>query len=339
MRGGPPLSRPEDKQEADRQSVATSFKVLSDLPRCSVIIPHFNYSHLVENAIRSVADQDHANFECVIIDDCSAENHRRQLEGIVRKLDDDRFTLIAAPRNYGQTQAVFEALAHCSTEFIALLDPDDIYAPSFLSSMLSAHLNRIQIAALATCDMGLYRVGGSRLSHVFSRFSRDSQARAEAEKHADMLERHGYSEYYPPWTSGWLWCATSSLMFRRDALELIRPRKPLAYHQVDAYCAQGAHMFGGTLFVNRVLSYRGLHGSNLMHTPRLFSAYQQRHERGVANIAPQAKLDVLNAFFANDGHRLFQPERLLKILQAHLDTDSLAIIIETLAEKAKQQTL
>jgi len=97
-------------------------------------------------------------------------------------------------------------------------------------------------------------------------------------------------------------------------------------------------MFGGTLFVNRVLSYRGLHGSNLMHTSRLFSAYQQRHERGIANIAPQAKLDALNAFFANDGHRLFQPARLLKILQAQLDTDSLADIVETLAEKAKRTT-
>jgi hypothetical protein len=43
----------------------------------------------------------------------------------------------------------------------------------------------------------------------------------------------------------------------------------------------------------------------------------------------------LNAFFANNGHRLFQPERLLKILQAHLDTETLSGMIETLAEKAK----
>jgi hypothetical protein len=126
-------------------------------------------------------------------------------------------------------------------------------------------------------------------------------------------------------------------MFRRDALELIRPKRVVNYNQVDAYCAQGAHMFGGTLFVNKVLSYRGLHGSNLMHTPRFFSAYQQRHERGTANIAPRAKLDALNSFFANDGHRLFQPERLLKILQAHLDTESLAQLIEVLADNAKRQ--
>jgi glycosyltransferase involved in cell wall biosynthesis len=329
------VSRPEEKQAAEQRSQPTSFEALSGLPKCSVIVPHFNYSHLVENALKSVMNQDHASFECIVIDDCSAANHVRRLERILGDLNDDRFILIKAPRNLGQTEAVYEALAHTATEFVALLDPDDIYAPSFLSGMLRAHLNRIQIAALATCDMGLYRVGGSRLSHVFSRFSRDAHAHAEADKQAEMLERHGYSAYYPPWTPGWLWCATSSLMFRRDALELIRPRKPLNYQQVDAFCAQGAHMFGGTLFVNRVLSYRGLHGANLMHTPRLFSAYQQRHERGVANVAPQAKRDALNAFFANDGHRLFQPERLLKILQAHLDTETLASMIETLAEKAK----
>jgi glycosyltransferase involved in cell wall biosynthesis len=332
----PPAPRLRQRQEA--KSEVGDFTALTDLPKCSVIISHFNYSHLVENALRSVIAQDHGNFECVVIDDFSAEDHRRQLERIIRKLDDPRFSLIMQPRNRGQTQSVFDALSHCTTDFVAMLDPDDIYSPSFLSGMLAAHLNRVQIAALATCDMGLYRVGGSRLSQVFSRFSRDSEGRGEAENHADMLERHGYSEYFPPWTPGWLWCATSSLMFRRDVLELIRPSKPVTYHQVDAYCAQGGHMFGGTLFVNRVLSYRGLHGSNLMHTSRLFSAYQQRHERGIANIAPQAKLDALNAFFANDGHRLFQPARLLKILQAQLDTDSLADIVETLAQKAKRTT-
>jgi glycosyltransferase involved in cell wall biosynthesis len=329
------VSRQEEKRLATKQAPSASFASLSKLPKCSVIMAHYNYSHLVENAIRSVAEQEHRNFECIIIDDLSTENHRRKLEDIVNQLGDNRFGLVKAPRNYGQTQAVFEALTHCTADFVAMLDPDDIYAPTFLGSMLSAHLNRVQIAAVATCDMGLYRIGGDRLTQVFSRFARDSQAHDTAQKHADVLERHGYSEYYPPWTPGWLWCATSSLMFRRDALELIRPRKPLTYQQVDAYCAQGAHMFGGTLFVNRVLSYRGLHGSNLMHTPRLFSAYQQRHERGVANIAPQAKLDALNAFFANNGHRLFQPERLLKILQAHLDTETLSGMIETLAEKAK----
>jgi glycosyltransferase involved in cell wall biosynthesis len=333
-----PSSRLGEKPEAPEPAEAIALEQLSSLPKCSVIIPHFNYSHLVENALRSVVMQDHRNFECIVIDDFSTETHRRRLEHILHKLDDKRFTLIQAPRNYGQTQAVFEGLSHCTTEFVALLDPDDVYAPSFLKSMLLAHLNRVQIAAVATCDMGLYRVGGSRLTNVFSRFSRDAEARAETEKHDRLLERCGYSEYYPPWTPGWLWCATSSLMFRRDALEILRPRKQLSYHQADAYCAQGAHMFGGTLFVNRVLSYRGLHGANLMHTPRLFSAYQQRHERGVGNIAPQAKLDALNAFFANDGHRLFQPERLLKILQAHLDTDSLAAMIETLADRAKQNS-
>lgn len=337
MRGPPAVPQTGEANDATRSHARRAPAALPDLPKCTVIIPHFNYSHLVEAALLSVAGQDHPDFECIVIDDFSAEDHRSELERILRKLDDSRFRLLALPRNGGQTQAVFEALSHCSTEFVGLLDPDDFYAPSFLRNMLVAHLNRVQIAALATCDMGHYRVGGDRLTNVFSRFSRDSHARGEAEGHDGMLQTHGYSQYYPPWTPGWLWCATSSLMFRRDALELIRPRRPLVYHQADAYCAQGAHMFGGTLFVNRVLSYRGLHGGNLMHSPRLFSAYQQRHERGTLNVAPRAKLDALNAFFANDGHRLFQPERLLKILQAHLDTESLADIVETLAEKAKQQ--
>jgi glycosyltransferase involved in cell wall biosynthesis len=331
-----------DRQRADSEKVSLAEDLNAphprtfDLPGCSVIISHHNYSHVVASALRSVADQDHSRFQCIVVDDFSARAHRTELERIMEALDDRRFCLVKTSRNVGQTEAVYEALAQCTCEFVAMLDPDDIYAPSFLSSMLKAHLNRVQIAALATCDMGLYRVGGSQLSNVFSRFARDSEKAAETDRHAANLESHGYSQYYPPWTPGWLWCATSSLMFRRDALELIRPRKSLGYNQVDAYCAQGAHMFGGTLFVNSVLAYRGLHASNLMHTPRYFSAYQQRHDRGVANIAHRAKLDALDAFFVNDGHRLFQPERLLKIVQTHFDTETLAGMIDIWAEKAKQ---
>lgn len=310
---------------------------LSELPKCSVIIAHFEYSHVIEHAIQSVIDQDHGNFECIVIDDCSSEVHLRQLKDILHRLNDPRIALISTAKNSGQTEAVFEALEHCTSDFVALLDPDDRYDRAFLGSMLAAHLNRVQIAAVATCDMGLYRVGGTLLSRVFSRFARDAEKNGQAQQHAEMLARHGYSAYFPPWHAGWLWCSTSSLMFRRDALEIIRPQKVLGYHQVDAYCAQGAHMFGGTLFVNRMLSYRGLHGSNLMHTPRLFSAYQQRHELGTPNIAPRAKRDAAQAFLANGGYKLFQPGRLLKILEAHLDEETLAELVEILAEKARSK--
>jgi glycosyltransferase involved in cell wall biosynthesis len=310
---------------------------LADLPKCDVIITHFNYSHVVEHAIRSVVDQDHANLECIVIDDCSSDAHRDSLDRIIRRLDNPRVTLVSTPSNCGQTQAVFHALRHCTSDFVALLDPDDRYHPSFLSSMVSAHLNRVQIAAVATCDMGLYRVGGGLLSRVFSHFARDSENSGAARQQADMLERHGYSDYFPPWTAGWLWCSTSSLVFRRDALEVIRPHKTLAYQQADAYCAQGAHMFGGTLFVNRMLAYRGLHAANLMHTSRVFSAYQQRHELGTPDVAPQAKRDAVQAFLANGGHRLIKPDRLLKILEAHLDEAALADVVEILAQGSRSQ--
>jgi glycosyltransferase involved in cell wall biosynthesis len=310
---------------------------LSELPKCSIIITHFEYSHVVEHALQSVIDQDHSNFECIVIDDCSSDVHRRQLEDIVRRLNDPRVSLKSTAKNSGQTEAVYTALRHCTSDFVALLDPDDRYDKAFLRSMLSAHLNRVQIAAVASCDMGIYRLSGNLLSRVFSRFARDSEKNGQAQQHAETLAKYGYSAYFPPWHAGWLWCSTSSLMFRRDALEIIRPHKALGYHQVDAYCAQGAHMFGGTLFVNRMLSYRGLHGSNLMHTSRLFSAYQQRHELGTHNIALTAKRDAAQAFLANGGYKLFQPGRLLKIFEAHLDEETLAELVEVLAQSARMQ--
>ena len=49
-------------------------------------------------------------------------------------------------------------------------------------------------------------------------------------------------------------------MFRRAALNLMRPYRPLGYKiQADAYLAQGAHLLGGTLFLTKPLIYRGIH--------------------------------------------------------------------------------
>src|SRR5262245_620224 len=98
--------------------MSTSADVDARLPKCSVIMAHHNYSHVVLSALRSVIQQDHPDFECIVIDDFSKSSHREELERIVDGLGDQRFRLIKAPRNLGQTQAIFEALSQCGNEFV-----------------------------------------------------------------------------------------------------------------------------------------------------------------------------------------------------------------------------
>src|SRR5262249_16788291 len=148
---------------------------------------------------------------------------------------------------------------HASGDFISLLDPDDLYEPDFLETLLRAHINPFTIAAIAACEMGLFRVGKGILSRATTGFRRKAEERGSLREYEANLATAGFSKYYPPWEAGWHWATTSSLMFRRDALELIRPVSfPVDVKlQGDSYCAHGAHFLGGTLFVDKLLSWRG----------------------------------------------------------------------------------
>src|ERR1700735_3957605 len=85
-------------------------------PRISVVVPFYNNEDLLEDCLRSVARQTHANLEVVMVDDGStdgsAEIARRRAES------DPRFILIRVPnggpgfsRNRGIEKATGEVLA------------------------------------------------------------------------------------------------------------------------------------------------------------------------------------------------------------------------------------
>lgn len=67
------------------------------------------------------------------------------------------------------------------------------------------------------------------------------------------------------------------MMFRRAALNALRPDRELAYKRAfDAYMAQGAHQLGGTLFYSEPLIYRRLHKDNSWITADIYSSSQNK---------------------------------------------------------------
>src|SRR5690606_8905716 len=88
----------------------------------------------------------------------------------------------------------------------------------------------------------------------------------------------------------WFWGTTSSLMFRRPALELLRPhRRPAVPWALDPYLVQGAHMLGGSLFYAKPLVYRMLHERNSSITNKVFSSFQDLINANSADVAVQMK--------------------------------------------------
>lgn len=102
-------------------------------PRISVIVPTYNRRHVLPRTIASVLAQDAADFELIVVDDCSTDDTRAYLQS----LTDPRIRLVAAARNGGTAAARNLGLEHARAEIVALLDDDDEYLPHRLSAPLA----------------------------------------------------------------------------------------------------------------------------------------------------------------------------------------------------------
>jgi glycosyl transferase family 2 len=269
-------------------------------PLVSIIITHFNYSAHITEALLSLLDQTHQRWECVVVDDCSAIEHRRRIEWIIAAIGSDKIRMLALPENVGQVPAFFAGLDATAGEFVCLLDPDDRYAPTFLTEALRAHLNETIFCPLFCCDQQLFK-DGSVMSGVLTEHKMRSLKWRGGVAVVPPRPRDRLL-YIPSVAKGWHWTSTSAMMFRRAALKLTRPQKPLAYKRAaDAYLAQGTHLLGGTLFLTKPLVYRGVHDANGWLAGEIFATRQDKSRPARHNFTEQCLTDVMEAIRLNGG--------------------------------------
>lgn len=101
--------------------------------KISVILPVFNASKYIEDAVNSVLQQSYESFELIIINDGSTDNSSKILNDLVGK--DSRIKLYER-ENKGLVYTLNEALSYCRGEFIARMDADDICTPCRLMKQL-----------------------------------------------------------------------------------------------------------------------------------------------------------------------------------------------------------
>lgn len=89
----------------------------------SVITPSFNYGRYIEQALFSVQNQSHTNWECIIIDDGSTDDTRERVRAWEKS--DPRFRYIYQD-NRGVSAARNNGLRQCKGQFIQFLDADDL---------------------------------------------------------------------------------------------------------------------------------------------------------------------------------------------------------------------
>jgi glycosyltransferase involved in cell wall biosynthesis len=96
----------------------------------SVVVPLFNKAAFVGKAVRSVLEQTHGDFECVVVDDGSTDGSA----DVVRGINDERIHLVSQ-RNQGVSAARNAGIGVAQHELIAFLDADDWWDPEYLAEM------------------------------------------------------------------------------------------------------------------------------------------------------------------------------------------------------------
>jgi hypothetical protein len=104
-------------------------------PAVSVLVAARDAAATLPAALRSVARQDFADWECVVVDDHSVDGTRAVAEGFAAR--DPRFRVVAAPAR-GVVAARNAGLDCCRGRRIALFDADDLMHRRRLGRQLAA---------------------------------------------------------------------------------------------------------------------------------------------------------------------------------------------------------
>lgn len=306
-------------------------------PQVAVIIPyHDNYADYVFDAFRSVQQQTHTHFTCTLVDDCSRNENFDAAQRAIAKIADERFRLIRSDENRGQIPAVFLGLDATQSDFVTVLDPDDRYAPTFLERMLAIHLNPRLFCPIVSCDQYYLNLRGGIITGTSADDGAEGFNPETLMAERTMFESFGFHRFVPPEQPGWHWSSTSSMMFRRAAMNLLRPVRTLGYKNAfDGYCAQGAHMMGGSLFLREPLVYRGLHDNNDFLRSSIFSMYQTRKKDDRTFPLYVYRIDAVEAFLGNGGLDVFDVDSVRDLLLAQFRGPELPMLLKALPQVAE----
>lgn len=113
----------------------------------SIIIPTYNRSHCVSNAIDSVLAQSYGEWEIVIVDDGSSDDTL----AVIDNYSDPRIRCIRHPTNRGVIAAKSTGLDNVRGQWIGILDSDDtLYSDAIAQCMHVVETWNIEDGALGT---------------------------------------------------------------------------------------------------------------------------------------------------------------------------------------------
>jgi len=247
------------------------------MPVVAAIICNYNQKDFLEDSIASMLGQTYPHMEYVVVDDCSTDGSAEVVEDVLVRIGKGCVRFIRHQQNRGQMAAMLTGLDATTAPFVAWLDADDIWLPEFIERHVAHHLNPRVNAALSTSNMAVIDAHGTLIAGADPSMSTTSPLREQVRSFPIKpvaLERYGkgvdFSSVAPLGPvfinrqyEAWVWSPTSGMVFRRAAIEPIRPSCCEGLRTcADHYLARFGHVVGGTIWMNETLGCYRCHGSN-----------------------------------------------------------------------------
>ncbi|MXX11288.1 MAG: glycosyltransferase [Nitrospira sp. SB0677_bin_15] len=135
------------------------------MSRISVVLPTYNgTTRFVERAISSILNQTFRDFEMIVVDDASTDQTLALIRTLIPSTQVTQY--IARPVNGGAAVARNHGARLAHGEFLAFLDQDDYWHPTFLEDLLEAFAQHSPTVAVIHADHWRIDVTRNRTKYV-----------------------------------------------------------------------------------------------------------------------------------------------------------------------------
>jgi glycosyltransferase involved in cell wall biosynthesis len=207
-------------------------------PLVSVIITTYNYGCFIDEAIRSVLNQDFPKeqIEIIVVDDGSTDDTKERIKKYEGKIK------YIYQENKGQAGAFNTGFAVAKGEIICLLDADDWWLPKKIKVVVEKFSQNKEIG-MVQHFMQEVDIAGNPIKNDF-------EPRKEYYDLNDFL--YGNVSF----------TGTSGLSFRKKYLEKILPVPEELFYCADEYLYSNIIFYSKVYSINKILGYKKIHGKN-----------------------------------------------------------------------------
>ena len=257
----------------------------------SVLIDTYNHERLIEQALRSVLEQDFpaTQREIIVVDDGSTDGTAE----IARRYE-PRVRLISK-KNGGQASAFNAGIPECRGEVIVFLDGDDWWAPGKLK----------RIAELFSADETLGMAG-----HAFIESFEDGTERVISPQETVRLRLENVLAA-KVFRLSRCFFGTSRLALRAEMARKILPVPEALVFEADEYLFSMAAALGKSVILREALTHYRVHAENLFLRAGASEAGERRKARVIAALA-----EALRAKLPSTGAPQVAIDTMLEIVDA-----------------------